>query len=175
MQDKFLVKNNSGTILKLIKNRITIAVDGQIDLATRLNKTIAELKRDPEISREITYNNLVILEEFDASKDYELRDKLDVLIDIMSKEKKDKPQVNISDGIIDAIEKILNEKLSKINVNTIQNDANHEIVDREEDRLREKVLEQLVSRQKPTEMNFESLGSEKKIEKKEDFSDLIDF
>ena len=181
MKDKFLVKNNSGTLLNLVKNRITIAVGGQIELSARLNKSISELKRDPEISREITYNNLIILEEFDSTKDYELRDKLDTLIGIMSGGKKDQsqPQASSQDGILEAIDRMLNEKLSRLKIGEskqeVKVETKEEIRTNEEDRMRERILEEMISRQKPSEKNFESLGNEKTIEKKDDYSNLIDF
>jgi hypothetical protein len=177
MRDKFLVKNNTNTLLNLPKNRITIVAGGEIELVSRLNKSLADIKRDPEILRELMYNNLILVEEIDNSKQ-NIETKIDKLFNLVENNKSEN---NILNSLtIEALEEVLSRKLKEIitNVQPIkeskEGEQDTEIISNE-DKMRERLLEQLVNNQKPKDQRLDNLGKEKKIDKSEDFSDIIDF
>ena len=177
MEDKFVVKNASGNVLMLPKNRITLAIGARIDLADRLNKTIRELKRDDEIFRELTHGNLVAEEEVDTSIEAGVNDKIDRLLGILeSGAASPEKQTNVNVDA-DMIMDLLREQISKLDLGSLVKgsvgDKKGEGIN--EEKMREEALRKLVDNAKIGKGKLEGFGSEREVEEDDDFSDLIDF
>lgn len=186
MKDKYIIQNKSGTVLNIAQYKLRLSIGEVVDLVSRLEKTTAELKRDKYILREISFNNLEVIEEYDTSeKSKDIEGKIDNLINILSnqkenninsikdeilstlKENKDKEESLIKDSIKD--------QLSQININNKQQ-QNNDNQDNEniEEKMREEALLELLNKQKSYKVK--DFGKERKIDgEQEDHSDLIDF
>ena len=175
MEDRFVVKNNSGNILMLPKNRITLAIGASIDLARRLNKTFNEIKRDAEITRELTNKNLILEDEFDSSIESGMDKKLDTLIGLMQLSGSASPSVSID---LEAIEKMLQEKVDlmakKMNISNKDVDEDED-EDDEEESMREKAFMELMKKDKGKGSNLDTFGGKSKEIDSDDHSDFIDF
>ena len=183
MEDKFVVKNKSGTVLNIPNHKLRLSINAEVDLVSRLEKTTVEIKRDKDILRELTFNNLEILEEYDSSKkDYNIEQKIDSLINILS-EKKENNIDSIKEDIINAlenkikideslIEKTIQNKISNIKLDNNSVDDNKKNID--EEKMREQALLELLNKEKSYEVK--DFGKERKIDgDQEDFSDMVDF
>jgi len=178
--EKFIVRNNSGTMLNLSKNGIMLKPNQDVDLVHRTNKRLIDLENDPEILREIGFNNLIIMEKYD-SRNNDLSEKMDKIIKTLEP----KP--------------VIEEKIEKIDLSEMENivakclkrffktgkmvigetSEKEEIVKKSykknnDEELRQKAIEQLLSRSVPIETNLKP-AQERQIEGQEDFSDMIDF
>ena len=178
MEDRFIVKNNSGNVLMLSKNRITLAVGGVIDLAKRLNKTIGELNRDQEISLELSNGNLIKEDEFDSSKEAGLDRKLDALIDLMkegksvSSVKDPSPQTSVPFDI-SVLGNIIRHEISKISLGMKNGE---DPMSSEEEKMRERALMEMIkNKEKGQDSNLDGFGGQDKETDSDDFTDLIDF
>lgn len=160
MEEKYIVRNNSGTILRLTKYRITLNINQTIDLVTALNKSVSEIKRDVEIAREMGYRNLVLVEEVVPIANTANLDpsKLDEIINLL-KEQKVVQQFVINNSSVEA--NSVKAEIDKLD---------------EEEKMREDALLFTLGRSKsPKVKNIKDMGNAKKIENADDFGDKINF
>lgn len=185
--EKWLVKNNTGTMFFLPKNRIKFEPPNTCrDLVAATGKTVEELERDPEISINVGEigdhsRGLVTVEKIKAVRE-EIVEKIIVKeksLDIENLENKINSLASIIEMLVqrpvETSTEIDEEKLAKLiqeNMNiTFVNGEN--IVSRENEKGIEKAIERMVStHKKPDDKNFESLG--KNIEVDDDALDNVD-
>jgi hypothetical protein len=173
---RYVLKNNSGTVLNLAKNKIMFRPNQMIDIVSRTGKTIIDIENDPEIMREIGYKNLVLIERFDPNdKSEELSRKMDSILaklepinvePVASKEIKENNEFNIND-IKDVIKECLKSVLKSESLTNIKN------IESEDDKIREMAMEKLLKTSSPMFKNL-NLGVDKEVEH-EDHSGDIDF
>jgi len=175
MEDRFVVKNNSGSVLMLPMNRITLAMGASIELCSRLDKTVKELKNDREISLEIKQGNLVAQDEYEA--DTGLDGKIDKLLGLMEAGGTQRPMIDAQ-----MIEEILARQLSNLDIGKMVLEKTEEKKrDKEVDegKMREEALKKIVGDKKLEDSNLEGFGGKfKEVESDEDDDnniDLIDF
>ncbi|GAF90343.1 unnamed protein product, partial [marine sediment metagenome] len=65
-EDRFVVQNNTNTVLILTKNKITMSPRQVVDLIIRTGKSLHELDKDPEIRLNLAYKNLILIDKFDS-------------------------------------------------------------------------------------------------------------
>lgn len=174
MEDRFIVRNNSGNILMLPRNRITLAIGARIDLAGRLNKSIQEIKRDPEIILELTHNNLIKEEEFDSSIEAGVDKKLDKLIELMQSRGIQKTTVEIDPEMIGDI---LRDKIGSLTQNIKSDEEKTEkVLEENEEKMRQEAFMKLMQKKKGEDSNLDTFGGKsKEVESgDDDYSDLID-
>lgn len=178
--DLFRVRNNSGTIFRLKDKKITFSIGQEIDLCSQLNMTYGQIKNDPEIKRELAYNNLKLIDSYDSSAHLQktdssiddLKDNIGLLLNKLNKSLNDKDDK----FDIEKLEKILDSKLSKLKIKGGSSKSDDEDLSDDEEKLREDAIEKLLKRKGSFEKSFNEFGQERKREKDDDdFSDLIDF
>ena len=178
MKEKFIVKNNSGNVLMLPKNRITFTVSGRMDLVDRLDKPIDEIKNDSEIKEYISSGKLLIV-EMDGGKSSEIENKLDFLIGLVEK-KDNKKEEEINVFNMEVIDKIIKEEINRLSKNIlsvkVEKNNNYENDENINEELKEKFLKEIVSKNKVKDSNIIIKNQEEiKIDPEDDHSNLIDF
>ena len=156
MTEKLLVRNNTGTIFRLDKLKITLRPNQEIDLVEKMHKSVDDIKRDPEIMRELSYNNLWIVEEkkeLPVVENTQLDGKLNEILSYL----KSMPASQIVQG----------EQKSISDVS--------DVVQNNDDKMREDALMQILSRSnKNVEKKIDNIGKKKEVKDTDDFSGLID-
>ena len=189
---RYILKNNSGTVLNLAKNKIMLKPNQMVDMVNRTEKTIVEIENDVEIMREIGYKNLLVIERFDPNdRSEELVRKMDNLLERLQCEKKEpipepvkelvkeiiqepvKEEIKISNINLEDIKKVVDECLKSVlkSGNFVQ--SGNKTINNDDEKLRELAIEQLLKRAAPVEKNL-NLGVDREVEH-EDHSDDIDF
>ena len=182
MEERFVVLNSSGTILSLVKNKIRMSPQQQIDLVKFLGKTVAQIEMDQEISTNLAFNNLKLMEVVDSRKrDDEVSKKIDALMGMLQEAgpqkereiiRETKEIVQVAGGDVASMEALLDEFLKRTGLDKEQKKIKKE---KDEEEMREKALQKLV--EKGSKMKGKLVGFVKgrDVEEDEDFSDLIDF
>jgi len=178
--DRFVVKNNTKTILVLSKNKIKMGPGEVIDLISRTGKSLQELDRDPEIKLNLAYRNLVLIDKFDSrpilvqgAVDTDLSKKIDALMEMVSN--KGTIEIREEPIAIDSILEVIRLEMSKIK-GRVDKEGNPVNVSKEEEEMRLKAIKQMIKHDKKVNKNFDKFGKERKNEEEsEDFSDIIDF
>ena len=189
---RYIVKNNSGTVFNLKQNKIMFKPNQMVDMVNRTGKTIVEIENDVEIMREIGYKNLLVIERFDPNdRNDELVRKMDNLLERLQCEKKEpipepvkelvkeiiqepvKEEIKISNINLEDIKKVVDECLKSVlkSGNFVQ--SGNKTINNDDEKLRELAIEQLLKRAAPVEKNL-NLGVDREVEH-EDHSDDIDF
>jgi hypothetical protein len=171
--DKWVVKNTSGTVLLLPKNKVNFTIGGRIDLVERLGKSVREIELDSEISRALAYNNISTVEKYDSSKDHEreLSGKLDQLMSFL---KSKEPATEVSKSGIEIDSKEIATILDKYFKDRKTKGSDGE-TDGEEDKMREDAIRKMIESSKHPDGTLDGFGVERKSEDTDDFSDFVDF
>lgn len=175
--EKWIVKNNSGTMLNLPKCGIFFKkADEVLDLVNHTGRTVSDLENDPELRKNFSYNNILTIEKVkftpEAISDSEslqtLSKKLDILTEYISKKTENNDQIDMS-----KIEDIVKKGLFGLSSNIV---LNNDTRNNEEEEMRQDALKKLIDNSSASEKNLENFGSKKReIEDHDDFSDMIDF
>lgn len=177
--DKLIVKNNTGTIFsfKIFDKTYRFQhKESQKDLVVETGRSVSEIENNfAYLEARDKYKQLVVVErEVDVPPflDYGLSDKMDKILETVSRlsEKTEIDpikQVEVEPNSDEIVGEILKA------IRGIQIIGNSTVVSSEEEKLHEKALEQLIAKDKKPQMNFESLGKNKKTDYK-DNSDVLD-
>lgn len=172
MDEKFVIKNKSGTLLSIPieRNHLRMNPNDQVDLCAITGMSADDLERHPQIVRNLTYNNIVVIEKY-SNKNTDMgkiNSKMDQIVDLLLSKN---DQVKRSD-----IESILSDAIGKLSFpgsSVPESIVSDKVSEREEERIREDLLRKQLDAFKPDRENKGSFGQNKMDIDTEDFSQLL--